>query len=64
MRGALIGSFAGAFLYQLLSGSSFLAMLPMYVACVLGSWIGTRFLPTRSSSAKEQPSKSKTAPGP
>jgi uncharacterized membrane protein YfcA len=60
VRGALIGSLIGAFIFQLLSGSSFLAMLPMYVACVLGSWLGTRFLPSRSRSAKEQPSKSDT----
>jgi uncharacterized membrane protein YfcA len=60
MGAALVGSFVGVFIYQLLSGSSFLAMLPMYLACLLGSWLATKFRPWRSRSAKEQPPKSET----
>ena len=64
MRTALVGSFVGVFIYQLLSGSSFVAMLPMYGACLLGSWLGTKFRLSRSRSAKEQPPKRETTPVP
>lgn len=64
MLGPLIGSLIGAFIYQLLSGSSFLAMLPMYVACLLGSWLGSRFLTSRSRAAKTQPPRSENTQGP
>lgn len=49
-----IGSLFGAFLYQLVSGATFAGMLPSYVACLLGSWIGVRFLSSRLARRRQK----------
>jgi LytS/YehU family sensor histidine kinase len=56
MRWAVIGSVAGVFIFQLLSGISFVAALPMYVggilAGVLGTWLSKKL--QRAPSGKDQ----------